>query len=194
MYSTSACPLVAEQPWTVVSNDGKVLRIKHPNIRHVLDLPYATLLEGVRSPAVFRITNRAYGTAGPIYCILQFVGHWLPEEQVSESFVNNFSEDAMLEALDDDRVRTGLLEKWSETLQGFRLNGFGYKSIKRLALMSQCAEKDLHTIRNGDWAGMMLLGDRTLVNLQRALSWLPHYLRQSSYIAHDFDAEYSNKD
>jgi hypothetical protein len=188
--SKCACPLVAEQPWKVVRNDKKELVLRHERVMGDLSLPYDTLLSTARhSPAVFKINNPAYCT-GPIYTILQFVGFRCTEEQVDELFPTPFDEDACREALEDDRVKVGLLEQWGKTLKTFRLHAFGYRSIKRISMRTQVREELILAIRELEWDKILDIEDNQLVAIHREMCWMPHFLQQSGLIHHDSEREY----
>jgi hypothetical protein len=182
---SAACPLVVEQPWQVVGNDSVSLRLKHPKIIKEIELPYNSLLQNY--PGVFKFVNSAHGTTGPIFAIVQFVGHWMNGEELYTTFPNSFNEKRVREAIEDDSVREALLERWEKLFGTFSVSGFGYKSVKRLALRSRVAESVLRNIRNGIWQD---ISDDQMVAIHEAVSWLPHLLRCSGMIHHDEVAEY----
>lgn len=93
VYSRHACPLVAEQPWTVISStpprraqgptESNMLVLRHAFVNHDLVLHYTNLLVlAKRQPAVFqeKDANLSRGPDGqplPIYVVLQLVSHWI---------------------------------------------------------------------------------------------------------------------
>jgi hypothetical protein len=179
------CPLLSEQPWSVVSNDGRLLKLSHPRIKDELTLPYECLIRSNLSPAVFRIMNPAYGTDGPIFVILQFIGHYLAPEEAATTFQNHFNESRAREEFEDDNVRMGMLELWSKTLQSFRQVGFGHKSLKRLALRADISEQVLRTIRDGEAQDMLNIDIESIIKLHRAFCWTHHFLNQNKLVQHD---------
>lgn len=186
---SAVCPIVMEQPWMVVGNDTESLRLKHPKIIREIVLPYSSLLQN--SPGVFKFVNSLHGTTGPIFAIVQFVGHWMNGEELYTTFPNSFNEKRVREAIEDDSVREALLERWEKLFGTFSVSGFGYKSVKRLALRSRVAESVLRNIRNGIWQD---ISDDQMVSIHETVSWLPHLLRCSGMIQHDEVAEYDPQD
>ena len=183
------CPLAAEIPWEVIYNSETGISLKHPSIEEELQLSYFDTIQD--SPAVFKIINPAYGTSGPIFVIIQFVGHYVSSDSLSFDFPSSYNEQRCKSAFRDEVVRQALLERWEKLLDTFSLNGFGYKSIKRLALRARVSESVLKMIRNGEWENIT---ERQMLSIHEAICWLPHFLRNSTFIQHDPDREYENQD
>ena len=95
-WSAQKIPLVAEMPWTVISNDPQGgdkggpmsghLVLRHPRIKEDFRLGYRQLLKtGRRDPAVFIETNGAIQD-GTLFVILQFVAIYIPENVAADMF------------------------------------------------------------------------------------------------------------
>ncbi len=168
-------PLVADEPWLVLSNDAYVLRLRHPRWDTlVLDLPYENI--HTNNPAVFRIYNSAFGLTTPIYVILQFVAYYASSGEIKTKYATTFNEDGCREGLDDDLVRNGLLETLHGYFQNFSTQTFKHQSIKRFALRSHVGEQVINDIKDGDWQKVLDISDDDLVKIVREVSLLPHLL------------------
>lgn len=185
-------PLCAETPWRVLSNDKNVLRVKNPELRLVVDLPYENI--HTHSPAVFRIYNSAFGLTDPIYVLLQFVSYYASPNEIERKFTTSFNRENCLEGLDDDRVRNALIGKFQTYFSTFNAPHFARKSIKRFALRSHVQESDLVALRDGDWMKIADITDEALCNICEEAAWFPYLLELGKDIAHDFNATYEPTD
>lgn len=200
-------PLVAEYAWIVVENnysdiDGKPvgqLVLRHQKVKQPLTLDYRDLVphespkgKKIVQPAVWAITNPTL-QEGILYIVLQMVAYRLPEDRVSAVFPPMSEADThnFMEALEDDRVKAGLFEHWSQVFgKSVDEQGWHLRSVKRFALRAQVTTKIANALRKADYESLLRVNDGDLLNMRRECHWMKYLLRQNNLIAHDAEAVY----
>jgi hypothetical protein len=195
LYSSLKCPLTAERPWVVISNNAPELGetprpehkivIRHPQISHPVVLHYNNLLHLARhQPAVFQerdaklCSDPKSGEVYPVYIILQFVSHYMPAGAINDSF-EPFDEISARLVLGDADLRPAIMEQWVETLKALpAAGGWGNRSVYRLALRSQVKPNVIEAFREENWDFIDALPLSTLVRIQQAIHWYPMFQKQ----------------
>lgn len=175
IFSNLANPLVADDPWVVVSNNAKKLVLRHPSVSRNLTLHYSKLLRlKQHEPAVFMIHD-PYLAPGRIYVILQFVSHRLPSSEIDHQFPMAFDAAAVL-AEDRTNVINAIVEKIAE----FDYPGWGYMGVCRYSLRSNIRVPIISGFRDRDWKIINEQNDAVLLRMMREMNWLPYLLAQSN--------------
>jgi hypothetical protein len=202
VYSTSANPMVVEHPWEVVSNDyegetkgGKLVRhtghlvLRHPNVESEFRLAYDSVVAWKDSqkrdqPCVFVEMNDQIGE-GTLYVILQMVAYYVPENVVEDLFPSPGIDvlEQFQDALDDDRVKVGLMEDWH---QGFKTigMGWGYLNDFRIVSLANARVNIVRAMKDGDYKTMLTATDDELMGLNRAIHWIPILIENTGLVAH----------
>jgi hypothetical protein len=175
VFSSYDNPMVADEPWVVVSNDESELVLHHKSKDRTVRLPYETLLKlAPKEPAVFLIKDKRL-SPGPIYCLLQFAQHRMDASKVAKVFPMAFDPANILR-----EARKEVIEKIVETLATFSHPGWGYRSVCRFALRSNVRAKTIGEIKDQDWKSICALPDETLVKIMREMNWIPYLLSAGS--------------
>jgi hypothetical protein len=192
IFSDNPCPLVAEEPWEVVSNNAPRLEqqpntnhrliLRHPNINHQLVLHYANLLaQPTRQPAVFEERDvklsHTGGVANPIYVMLQLVSHYIASENIDDNFTPWDESNARF-LLSDAEWKLVIFEEWITVLRRFR-RGWSQRSIFRMAMRAFVKPNVVEAFGMGDWDTINKLDMATLLQLHQAMHWLPMFLGQA---------------
>lgn len=193
IYSDNSCPLVAEQPWIVVSNvpplinnppkEQHKLVLRHQQSRHDITLHYKNMLHLPKNqPAVFLEEDpnlsQTNGKANSTFIILQMVAHWTGE--VESEFPAYDKAAARLVLLDND-IRPAIFEQWGAILTDFRTGPlmWRHKSVLRLANRSHVRPIVFEKMIQGDFTAIESLDTVSLFRIHEAFYWLQYFLEQS---------------
>lgn len=197
MFSESACPLVAEVPWTVEQNTPPILGqrpashhkivLSHRWSNQLLELHYCNLIHAApKQPAVFyerhvHLSATAAPTT-PIYVILQLVSHFIPATNLNFIYEPHDLESARL-VLTDETLRAAVIAEWVELLGNFHYrienrSVWEHRSVYRLSMRSFLTPNILLAFKNEDWEAIATLNVETLIKIHEAIHWLPHFLEQ----------------
>lgn len=197
IFSDHPCPLVAEHPWIVESNNPPKLNnrtseenklvLSHVEGSHKLVLNYGNLINLPRyQPAVFleKSVNLSEtgGKPNSTFIILQMVSHWT--EKVEHEFPSyNLAAARMVMSSVDDR--SFLIKEWGEMLLfEFRTGPvqWRHKSVLRLARRAHVRPQIIESLMMEEYKAIESLDLASLLCLHEAIYWLPMFLGQSRLI------------
>lgn len=196
-------PLVAEEPWAVVSNDCQRgdkqgvmsghLVLRHPSRTDQFSLSYRQIMRtGRGQPAVFVESNEAI-QSGTLFVILQLVSFYAAENVIAELYppISPSDLEEFQIALDDDRVKMGLLEDWCRAFKRLP-EGWGYNGDKRFALRANVPVAYIKALRTEDYNKLLTITDEELTRMRRECHWMPYLMRQNELTGGiDAEGEYS---
>lgn len=204
-WSSQSNPLVAEEPWEVVSNelekrqvsffdrnDNRVnktvlsgqLVLSHSRLKSPFVLDYKNLMNTGEGPAVFVEMNDEIKCGTTLFVILQMVGFYTPENTINKLYPP-ISMDGVDDALSDSRVKLEIFKQWSFGMRKFHDDDWGYWGIKRFALRAGVKVATVKSIRDGDLAACMQIPHDDIKRMWEECYWLPTLRKQGSYIMHD---------
>lgn len=175
VFSNFSNPLVADEPWIVVSNDDRKLVLRHKSKDRLLSLPYSKLLKlRAREPAVFLLTDKSLAD-GRVYVIVQFVSHRIPVKQIHKQFPMVFDAAAVLK-----EDRKGVIDAIVDKLGEFSYPGWNYMGVCRFALRSSVRVPIIDAFRERDWKVISEQKDDVLLRIMNEMNWMPYLLSQSA--------------
>jgi hypothetical protein len=175
IYSRLRCPLAAEDPWSVVSNNLAKLVLQHPRIPRPLRLPYERLLRlPPNQPAVFQIRDQTL-SPGPIYVLLQFASYRLPLPEIIKNYPLSLDVERLV-----GQSREEMVARLLETIRTFERPGWGYRGVCRFSLRSHTRVRIIEAFRVGDMTAIRRLPDATIATMAREMNWLSHLLSVST--------------
>lgn len=193
VQSTHPCPLVAEEPWLVVSNTPVALTLTHSQVIEPLVLPYTAMLElAPTQPAVFKIEDIGIAD-GPIYVLLQFIAFRHDSNKVDKVFPLAWDSAFFMEFMAHPSVRQESVERIVDTLATFKPTNWTYMGVLRFALRSQVRVKVINAFRTRDWDIISQQSDETLAKIAQELSWVPHCVAANRQDVRDFDTTCQTK-
>lgn len=212
-WTSQRNPMVVEEPWVVVRNDwvsgsvpaGNVLEasestdgqliLSHSKCKSIV-LSYNDLLTPPTGVAVFQTSNDKQShkdlPKGILRVILQMVAYRLSNEQVDKQFPmpSDMDINAFGEALEDDRVKAGLLDDWVRYFSKVKKAGWKHNCAKRIAQRANVPLDVVMAFIDEDYAKLLTVSDEHLTRLRIECHWLPKLMKQSEYIQYDFEREF----